>query len=1097
MHRSNATAPLADALCRVLAEPCDDPIAEDVVLIPSNGMEAWLEQRIADTLGVCANVRFPFPLKELPRLIAAAAATGTTRPARRRDFEAILRCAARWAPASLAWPLWAALDRRRDDEAFQPVRTYLSGATDESSEAVRRWKFAMRLARAFDRYLRFRPDWIRDWQRDPAPDNWQALLWNDVRHHVARREGRPIEAPQHPVDLSDAARFRLVLGAPSTELLPERLFVFGVSTLPPFYLELLGALANFIDVHVFVVTPSRGYFADLVPDDVKVRAHHEAFEEALVQGRAEDLDLSALHFDDSPPLLASLGTLGAEFQRLLADIDGEVVEHEHWHEMDGADALRTLQRDVLDLRVPAEPPPSDLSEGWNTIEVHRTHNDMRQVQALHDRLLALLGPAGPHPGLCPHDVVVMSPDLDAFAPLIDAVFDLPLDDPRRIPYRLADRSERQANPVAEALLRWLALAGTRLERSATFDLLALEPVRIAFGFSADEVADAEEILASAGVRWGLDAAHRAREGHPEDERGSWRWGLDRLLLGSALADEPPRLVAGLRPVGAAEGKAAEALGRLRRFVDTLAALDAATQATLAPKEWRAFVHEMLETCLGAAHEDAWRIQRTRERIDAAFDAWDDASAAGQRAPFALVRLLLEETLSEPRLAHGFLRGGVTFCDMLPMRSVPFRVVCLLGMDDGRFPRQDTRTGFDLLESSRRAGDRSRRADDRYLLLEALLAAQERLIIVHQGFQAQSAKEVPPSPLVDELLEAIVARFGPDAADATIVTHRLHPFDPRAFAPDSPAPSYAVDGLAGARALSEPSSAPPPFWDATLPELEAETLALRHVVGALRTPQRTLLGVRLGLSFHTAWDLPSEDDPVVLDSLQRWSLRDDLLRLFEAGAADPLQLIEARNTMPLGALAINERKELGALLAHVREACTEHGVAPHARSVDVELAAHNSSDRVVRVVGPIHGLRSEALVRFTASKLSDRDRVAHWVRFVAASCAGVATSALLVAPDGVVRFERPSDPDDAWRAIVDMAWALLSDAIPYAPQIMAKLDDPPAKLRKAWDKLAKHDPALVRLFPSGFPLERRDEVRALAAPVWSAMCACERSERGAR
>ena len=93
---------------------------------------------------------------------------------------------------------------------------------------------------------------------------------------------------------------------------------------------------------------------------------------------------------------------------------------------------------------------------------------------------------------------------------------------------------------------------------------------------------------------------------------------------------------------------------------------------------------------------------------------------------------LTEKLNETRGAKGFISGRVTFCAMLPMRSIPFKVICIIGLNENTFPRQKSSLEFDLMAKHPVKGDRNNRDSDRYLFLETLISAKERLILSYVG-----------------------------------------------------------------------------------------------------------------------------------------------------------------------------------------------------------------------------------------------------------------------------------------------------------------------------------------------------------------------------
>lgn len=1056
LHRSNTSATLADALCALLASPVGGPADEEVVVVPSPGMEAWLQQRIADTLGICAHVRFPFPLRYVPELVATVVAE----PSARAD---VLERVRRWQPATLRWPIWIELRRHLDDPVFAPVAAYLAGAVDPVDRERRLLQLSTTLARAFDRYVRFRPEAVRSWQAGESggiergdDDAWQPALWRAV---YARLGAADDGAGQHVADFEAALAFSLRLGGVRSEELPKRLFVFGVSTLPPLFVRLLAALAEAIDVHLMVVTPSQEWMEGVVSTSLKLRRELELID----AGRHEHADL--LHFEVSPPLLGSFGALGAEFQQVLeTELSGTPTrEHDHYAnplEHGERHLLAALQHELLTLTPNASDAP-DEDPGDLTVEIHRAHNDLRQVQLLQDRLLAALES---DPDLDPRDIVVMSPVLDELAPLIDAVFDLPWEDPRRLPYRIADRSERQANPMAEALLRVLELLGGRFGRQAVLDVASLEPARRRLGWSWDDHESYGQALAEVDVRWGFDAQHRARHGHPDDERGSWRAGLDRLLLGAVVPDVPPRLMGGVRPTSLVEGKGVVGLATLDRWLAALEVADDQTASDRTPAAWRAWLTALVDETLEADRETPWHRTRLLEAIDGLFEPWE-AVAPDEAVPFGVVRDALVGTLTDERAAHGFLRGGVTFCDMLPMRSVPFRVVALLGVDDGRFPRQDARGGIDLLETSRRIGDRSRRSDDRYLMLEALTSAQDRLIVVHQGFAADTGEPLPASPVVAELQDAIARRFGDDTLRRVCVDHPLHPYSPSHFEPNTKTPSYASDMVAGARALREPVADAAPWFTPPLDPVPRETVELNALSAFLKSPHKAFHRARIGASLDRFDHATDDADPLALDKLSQHRIRELTVWLRQQLGDEAVDIARLEGGLPPGAIGdvLMRPLDLAASAATARFHAELAG-----RTYGVCDLQHG------RLEGRLDTVTPDGTRLLIVPEWSDRRLPSIWCQHLALCASGAGHETVVASADATRRIVCPDDPDALLAGCLETFDRGLTQPLPwvagagvaYADARMKK-KEPWEAVRNAatmWKRAAEYEADLARLLP---------------------------------
>ncbi|HSA22948.1 MAG TPA: exodeoxyribonuclease V subunit gamma, partial [Myxococcota bacterium] len=577
--------------------------------------------------------------------------------------------------------------------------------------------------------------------------------------------------------------------------------------------------------------------------------------------------------------------------------------------------------------------------------VFACHGATRQAEALRE---ALLGLFAAHPGLEPRDVVVMTPALEAFAPLVTAVFAREAEGSPALPLVVDDRSAASLNPLAEALCRLLALGEARVTASAVMDLLALAPVRRRFDLSAEELAVARSLVADSGVRWGIDAADRARAGQPASELNTWRFGLRRLALGACMPDEGA-LFAGLLPYDELEGERLEIFGRLAEAVERLFALRAELGAPRALPDWAQDLGAALEALTAVDEEEAWLRE---EVLDGLEPLGAEARAAGLTRPLGLDALarVLAQRFGQPTPWQPAAANAVTLCALQPMRSVPHRVVCLLGLDDGLFPRCPPGRGFDLTRLRPRPGDRDPRDEDRHLLLEALLSARDHLLLLYTGRDLHTGAPLPPAVPLGELLETVEAGFSGPAGSARAlveVVEPLQPFDARLFGAAGGAPGRSFDpGMcAAAERLRGPRARPHALFadDDSLPAEPLESLELEELAAFLEHPVRALLRGRLGLRLEARGQALDDREPVEQGHLDAWRLQDEMLALALAGAdeGDILPRVErlarARGELPPGGAgelaAARAWHETRALLERARAAravprtCEELSLAP--------------------------------------------------------------------------------------------------------------------------------------------------------------------------
>lgn len=970
VHRSNRVEVLAARLVDVLAAPLDDPMAPDVVVVHSRGMERWLGFRIADRLPICAHTRWPTPARFVHDCFDAVLGAGSV------DLEG-------WSHERLTWAVAAALPGLLGRPAFDAVRAYVGGAPDVAIER-KPMLLAREVARAFAGYVRYRPEMVCAWDRGEG-DDWQALLWRAV--------GERAVAP-HLADV--ARRFAARMDRPERpDALPTRACLFGLTTLPPIYVDALRALGRHVDVHLFALTPS------------------------VADGRH--------------PLYASCG-------RLFSDLRAPLTDRTQLRDAfeappDTGSMLSGLHADILAGGLRPRPAiPGDAS-----VQVHACHGAMRQVEVLRDVLVHAFDTIE---GLEPRDVLVMTPDIDTYAPLVHAVFADEAEGVLRMPFRVADRAMRHHNQVAEALLTMLGLVGGRVEASVVLDLLALEPVRRRFGLLPEDLPQLRQWVADSGVRWGIDGAHRAAQGQLDGADNTWRAGLDRLLLGRAMVGDGVHLFGDTLPYDGVQGRDTLMMGRLLDYAETLFERIRALAAPRSMAEWAGALAVTVDALFARRDPDAWQHIQLREVLA---EMADDAASAGADAPVSLdaLRVVLEARLDDRSAPTGFLSGAVTFCELVPMRSIPFRVVCLLGMDDGAFPRSATRPGFDLVDRARQPGDRSRRDDDRALFLEALLAARDRLVVTYTGRDIHDDKPLAPAVPVGELVDVLVDTFGV-ARDDLVCAHPLQPFSPRNFGPEPR--SYDQGALRAARALCEPVRREvPPLVSGPLPPPEPAPVDVDRLCDFLQSPAKTLLGRRLGLWYRRDEDPVSDARPLELFGLDQWKVGQALLELrVRDPDADVYDAFRVSGMLPPGppgreAFQLADRR-VGSLLTAIRAA--RAGPAGRPIDVDFEVPAGCFAEGVgaVRVVGRVGDLFGDRRVTHQYSKLKPKHRLALWVRhLVLHVTAGPGESHLVGRPqrgDGAATARLQALPLEGARAcLVDLLALYLRgqrEAMPFFP-----------------------------------------------------------------
>ncbi|WP_250007915.1 exodeoxyribonuclease V subunit gamma [Actinoplanes sp. M2I2] len=943
LHRAERTERLAEALADVLREPLDDPFAAEVVSVPSKGVERWLAQRLSHRLGVtgdedgvCANVLFPSVADLLEQVGLPGAGDDP------------------WRPDRLVWPLLEVIDECTPEPWCHALGAYLGTLDGDPVRRGRRWATARHLAELFDSYGRHRPEMVRAWSagddtdgiRSRLPDDlcWQAELW--------RRLGKRMTVPSPAERLADVCE--TLRQHPHRSSLPQRLSVFGLTRLPAAHATLLDALAAGRDVHLWLPHPSPALWERIAP----------YAQERRTLPRTSDPTRDVPRH----PLLASLGRDARELQLTLP---GAASQH-HAGPAFPRTMLGFLQQAVADDRGATGDLPV-IDDADRSVQVHACHGPDRQVEVLREVILGLLAA---DPTLEPRDILVMCPDIETFAPLISASFGLGADaahPAHRLRVRLADRALRQLNPLFGAVTHLLDLADARVTAAQVLDLAATAPVRRRFRFDDDDLDRLRELVVESGVRWGLDPEHRSQF-HVTVRSNTWVAGLDRILLGAAMSEEEePRWLETALPLDDVDSGDVDLTGRLAELVDRLGATLRSFTGERDVRAWLAAIGDAVDGLTDVSEADAW--QRTQ---------WDAtlAELADQANDSVLgladMRSLLAGRLGGSPTRANFRTGDLTMCTLVPMRSVPHRVICLFGLDDGVFPRGAGLDGDDVLGRIPCVGERDPRGEDRQLLLDAVMAATEVLVLLYSGADERTNAPRPPAVPLDELLDALGGR---SVRDRVLTHHPLQPFDARNFTGEP----FSFDRIAldGAVAATGERAGEPAFLATPLPPIGDDPVELTDLQAFFGHPVRAFLRRRLGVGLFDDDDDPADGLPIELDALQRWSVGDRLLRSMLRGTTltDGVQAEWRRGAMPPGPLGVRLLDSIVAEAQPLADAAKTH---VHGTPEAVDITVPLPDGRVL--TGTVGDVYDDTVVAINFSRVSPKHRLKAWLNLLALTAA---------------------------------------------------------------------------------------------------------------
>ncbi|EFL7422914.1 exodeoxyribonuclease V subunit gamma [Escherichia coli] len=985
-------------------ERLDDPFEPEMILVQSTGMAQWLQMTLSQKFGIAANIDFPLPASFIWDMFV-------------RVLPEIPKESA-FNKQSMSWKLMTLLPQLLDREDFTLLRHYL---TDDSDKR-KLFQLSSKAADLFDQYLVYRPEWLAQWETGHLVEGlgeaqaWQAPLWKALVEYT-HELGQP---RWHRANLYQ--RFIETLESATTcpPGLPSRVFICGISALPPVYLQALQALGKHIEIHLLFTNPCRYYWGDIKDPaylaKLLTRQRRHSFEDRELPLFRDSENAGQLFNSDGEqdvgnPLLASWGKLGRDYIYLLSDLESS-QELDAFVDVTPDNLLHNIQSDILELenRAVAGVNIEEFSRSDNkrpldpldsSITFHVCHSPQREVEVLHDRLLAMLEE---DPTLTPRDIIVMVADIDSYSPFIQAVFgSAPAD--RYLPYAISDRRARQSHPVLEAFISLLSLPDSRFVSEDVLALLDVPVLAARFDITEEGLRYLRQWVNESGIRWGIDDDNVRELELPATGQHTWRFGLTRMLLGYAMESAQGEWQSVL-PYDESSGLIAELVGHLASLLMQLNIWRRGLAQERPLEEWLPVCRDMLNAFFLPDAETEAAMTLIEQQWQAII-AEGLGAQYGDAVPLSLLRDELAQRLDQERISQRFLAGPVNICTLMPMRSIPFKVVCLLGMNDGVYPRQLAPLGFDLMSQKPKRGDRSRRDDDRYLFLEALISAQQKLYISYIGRSIQDNSERFPSVLVQELIDYIgQSHYLPgdealncDESEARVKAHLtcLHtrmPFDPQNYQPGE-RQSYAREWLPAASQVGKAHSEfvqPLPF---TLPE----TVPLETLQRFWAHPVRAFFQMRLQVNFRTEDSEIPDTEPFILEGLSRYQINQQLLNaLVEQDDAERLfRRFRAAGDLPYGAFGEifweTQCQEMQQLADRVI-ACRQPG-----QSMEIDLACNG-----VQITGWLPQVQPDGLLRWRPSLLSVAQGMQLWLEhLVYCASGGNGESRLFLRKDGEWRF----------------------------------------------------------------------------------------------
>lgn len=922
-----------------------DPMAPEWVVVQSRGMRQWITREVARLSGICANMRFVFPRQLIDHFLGSNADPSNQAVSIDKPF--------------LFWRVLKHLMDDDRDPALPMLDAYLAG----DARGLRKIGLASKIADCFDDYLVYRPQMLTGWQKGDSknssdPDvQWQSSLWQEIING---------KQTQHLAYLTHLFLSSSLSQNADSSALPKRISLFGISTLPQVFLKILEKISKQVDVHIFLQVPSPDYFFDAPSKRQLLSTGPEAMPESHEM---------LLMYEQIHPLLSSLGTSQTVFLSQL--------EQYHYHEPfpdmfedpmgENPKMLSVIQSDIFNLvcrRPGLENGPITVHADDDSIQIHSCHSPLREAQVLKDQLLHTFKK---DPTLSPHDIIVMMPDIEAYTPAIESVFSM--DNP--LPFVISDRRRRVESEFLETFLAILSLPGSRLTHQQIRDLMYHEPIMAHFGFSKEDLPILEEIIENAGILWGKDDHHREQLGIPGYVENTWQFGFDRLFVGMAMPPGHEDLVNGVLPCESFEGHDLKLLGRFARFCSIIFDFYDTTRAAKKISQWCRILTRLSEDLLGSENITDGDHIFLYQSID---DLKIQAHKAGfsSNVSFEVMAQLVERQLDQTVSQGNFLAGKITFCNIMPMRSIPYRIIALMGMNEAAFPRQVFRPGFDLIRKFPKAGDRSVRHEDRHLFLETFLSARQKFIITYTGLDIRDNSPIPACGPVNELMDTIADSFSFSKDTACYHTHFLHPFDSRYFIPGSGF-SYSQINYKIADALKDTPQGEYQFVDtvrADTPDEWDGHILMDEFIAFFRNPCAYFVRHCLGIEFPRLVEDARDREPFSLMGLDQFRLGEWLLEKRVAGNEDTdvYPIMKAAGLLPYGEKGRDEYQRVQGIGDILIDAAGPKNIEKKIESPQVTVVIN----RVCITVNP-RDLYPGALNVLTFGKLNGTRLLTYWLR----------------------------------------------------------------------------------------------------------------------
>ena len=867
LYTSNKLEILLDALSDVVKTPHTSPLSKEIIVVQNKGMQHWLSMQLCNKFKVWANAHFLFPNSFVEE-----------------NFKKVVKDYSPFDPRHLAWRIMDALPNLINRPDFVSLKDYLI-----DNRQLKLYQLCSQIADIFDQYSIYRPEMVLEWEKGQIT-GWQSILWQKL-FSKGKPEHRAKIREQFFTNFSSLCQNKSLWNDIS------RVSIFGISSLPPFYAEIIHSLSSIIDVHMFLLNPSVDFWDDILSE----REIHKIMKK---KGKKFNLQMD-LHWEQGNSLLASLGAYGRDFISLMHGFDGE--EFPMASDPKNTLLLSCIQSDILNLRqrgAQENVPVSPIAIDDNSIQIHSCHSPMREMEVLYDNLLMLFEK---DPSLNLSDIVIMTPNIELYAPTIQAVFE---GAETRLPYTIADNRIVSGNNIIESFFLLLHISQSRFAANEVLSILESSVIQKAFDLGDSDLDLIRTWTEGTNIHWGLNDETFSFFEMPVISETTWEKGIKSMLLGYSMAQgNENRFINSILPYQGIEGAQSKVLGNLLDFIKQLKVFHLLLKEAHTLTIWSEILSNLIKTFFSIDDKSSAIIKILH---DCLFELSTMESKTGFTVPVDLEVITnhLTKSLTKISFSSGFISGAITFCEMLPMRSIPFKVLCMVGMNDNAFPRRSRHVAWDLMASNPKKGDRSLEKEDRYIFLEALLSARDVFYVSYIGQDIQDNSIRQPSVIVTELLDYIekgyilsthllipsLERDGKPAGNPSEINeltphsissptllnkihlfHRLQGFSSLYFQNAGPFFSFSKENFIAAQTKILKHTTKLPFFShsISLPE-QPISISIKELCSFFKNPIRTLIQKHLGVSFENKQSLLSDNEPFSIEGLDAYAIGQEIV-----------------------------------------------------------------------------------------------------------------------------------------------------------------------------------------------------------------------------